>query len=310
MKPILYASGFLLLSIALLLGLPHALNFTQTKIAAQNIPSNQVLTISGNQSVVAGVQKTNPHPQSLGLSVPELSATSALIEDLNSNTILFVKDPNKRVPIASTTKIMTALVASQYFQTTDILTVPSDALVSGSTMGLKAGEKLTVRSLLYGLLLNSGNDAAYTLAMSYPGGVEGFVKAMNDKIAQLGLLNTHFDNPAGFDSPNHFSSALDLSKIAILITESPQLSKIVATKEMEVASVDKTSVHELKNLNKLLNIPGVMGIKTGTTPAAKENLVGLVEKDGHLFLTVVLGSNDRFLETEKLLNWVQANFQF
>lgn len=302
MKPILYAASFVLFSVVLLLGLPHALSFTQTKISAQNIPSNQV--------IVTGVQKINPHPQSLGLPVPELSATATLIEDLNSNTILFVKDPNKRVPIASTTKIMTALIASQYFQTTDILTVPSSALVAGSTMGLKTGEKLTVRSLLYGLLLNSGNDAAYTLAANYPGEVEGFIKAMNDKVLQLGLLNTHFDNPAGFDSPNHFSSAFDLSKIAVLITENPQLSKIVATKEMEVVSVDKTSIHELKNLNKLLNIPGVMGIKTGTTPAAKENLVGLIEKDGHLFLTVVLGSNNRFLETEKLLDWTQANFQF
>ncbi|MDO8638989.1 MAG: D-alanyl-D-alanine carboxypeptidase, partial [Candidatus Daviesbacteria bacterium] len=167
---------------------------------------------------------------------------------------------------------------------------------------------LSFRSLLYGMLLNSGNDAAYTIAQNYSGGLDAFVVAMNNKAISLGLLNTHFTNPAGFDSLGHYSSAEDLAKIATIAIENPQLSRVVSTKETSVASIDKSTIHSLKNLNKLLDEPGVLGIKTGTTPLARENLVGLVERNGHKILTVVLGSNDRFGETNKLLDWTYSNF--
>lgn len=306
MMPVFYAVIVLLLAVNVILGLPRAVDLVQTKGAAANIPNNRVA--AGTIPEVAGIQKINFSPKNLGVSPPLFSATSALALDLDNNFLLFVKDPNKRVPIASTTKIMTALVAADHFQPNEILTVSAAALVPGSTMGLKSGEQLTFRSLLYGMLLNSGNDAAYTIAANFPGGISAFVEAMNNRAKVLGLSNTSFDNPAGFDSPNHFSSAADLSKIAAAAAENPLLARAVATREVTVFSVDKETLHPLKNLNKLLGLPGVLGIKTGTTPAARENLVGLVERDGHKVLTVILGSDDRFGETERLLEWINSNF--
>ncbi len=305
MMPILYAVLFMLVSINVLLGLPKVVDLTQGVVSAQNIPSNK---IQENQKDVAGISKTIQPPKSNSLPVPYVTANAILIKDIAFDSLLYVKDPDKKVPIASTTKIMTALVASEFFKPADVLKVKDTSLVSGSSMGLKLGEEMTFRSLLYGMLLNSGNDAAYTIADNYPGGKEVFIVAMNAKAQSLGLLNTHFVNPAGFDDNNHYSSANDLAIIAEVAILNSQFARIVSTKDTVVFSIDKRSEHSLKNLNKLLNLPGVLGIKTGTTPIAKENLVALVERDGKKILTVVLGSDDRFTETEKLIDWTYSNF--
>lgn len=310
MLPVLAAIVLVLVSVNILLGVPKVVDLAQSNLVISSVPNNRVIGTDSKDTQVAGIFKRASIPKPQGLSVPSFSATAVILQDMDSWTLLFVKDPDKRVPIASTTKIMTALVAVDHYKANDELVVVPDALVSGSTMGLKAGERLTFRSLLYGMLLNSGNDAAYTIAANFPGGLPGFVRAMNDKALTLGLLNTHFDNPAGFDSPNHYSSAFDLAKIATVAMENYQFARVVGTKETEVASVDKSVVHQLKNLNKLLNTPGVLGIKTGTTPEAKENLVGLVERDNHKILTVVLGSDDRFGETQRLINWAYTNFRW
>lgn len=304
MKPIILSATFFVLATLALLGLPKAVNFASTSVLAQNIDALQL------PPQVAGIQKANILPKNLGKPSPEISATAVLVQDLSSDFTLFVKDPDKRVPIASTTKLMTALVAVDHFKANEVLTVPDLSNAPGSSMGLKMGEKLTFRSLLYGMLLNSGNDAAYTIAANYPGGISAFVTAMNTKAYGMNLVNTHFDNPAGFDSANHYSSAADLGKIARLAAEDSQLARVVSTKETTVSSIDKNDIHILKNLNKLLGLPGVLGMKTGTTPEAKENLVGLIERDNHKILTVVLGSNDRFGETEKLIDWAFSNFTF
>lgn len=260
-----------------------------------------------NESIL-GIQKINLPPASANLTPPTLTAKSVLVEDLGTGTIIYQKDASQRLPIASTTKIMTALVASEYFQPNSVLTVESDN-IPGSKVGLMVGENLTLRSLLYGLLLNSGNDAAYALAENYPGGLLNFISAMNKKAAELGLNNTHFDNPAGFDNPSHYSSAYDLAKMSKEAIKNSQLSRIFATKQTLVVSVDQKYHHQLLNLNKLLSeIPGVLGVKTGKTDLAKENFVGLVERDGHRILTVVLGSDDRFRETTKLIDWTYSNF--
>lgn len=311
MMPIFSAIAILLLSVNILLGIPKAVNFAQTTVFANNVPDNQLVSKENAKNYQREIQKESLSPKPQGVPAPTISSTAALVEDLDSATLLFVKDPHKRVPIASTTKIMTALVASSFFKPNDILIVPENITeILGSSMNLKAGEQLTFRSLLYGMLLNSGNDAAYTIAANFPGGVPAFVKAMNFKAGELRLLNTYFDNPAGFDSPNHFSSAADLAKIAALAMTDSQLARIVATKETSVASVDKSNIHYLKNLNKLLGTSGVLGIKTGTTPAAKENLVALVERNNHKVLIIVLGSDDRFGETQKLIDWTFTNFKW
>lgn len=265
-----------------------------------------------NNASVAGVQKYNLPPSSKNLATPFFSARAVLVKDLTSGSILYQTNASSRLPMASTTKIMTALTASEYFKPNAVLTVDQAAAsIGGSTSGLYKGELISFRSLLYGMLLNSGNDASYAIAENYPGGVVGFVSAMNKKAAELDLKNTHFDNPAGFDSPKHFSSAFDLAKITEQSLENSQLTRIFATKDTEVFSWDKKYKHQLRNLNKLLSdVSGVLGVKTGYTEAAKENLITLVEREGHKVLVVVLGSDDRFGESTKFIEWAYQNFEW
>lgn len=267
------------------------------------------LQIPQNNSQVAGIQQYNIPPHSKNVEPPPLSAKAVFVKDLTTGTILYQKNANDRLPIASTTKIMTALVASSYFKPNSDLKVDSGSNIPGSRVGLYKGEDLSFRSLLFGMLLNSGNDAAYAISENYPGGVLGVVSAMNKKAQDLNLTNTHFENPAGFDSPNHFSSAKDLSIISEEALKDSQLARIFATKQTYIVSLDKKYTHNLANLNKLLStVKGVLGVKTGYTDVAKENLVTLVDRDNHKILTVVLGSDDRFGESTNLIEWVYSNF--
>ena len=267
------------------------------------------LEIPQNNAAVAGIQKYNIPPVGKNINVPEISAKAILVKDLGTDTILYQKNASERLPIASTTKIMTALVASEYFKPNTVLVVGQSSQTPGSRVGLILGEDLSFRSLLYGMLLSSGNDAAYAIAENYPGGVLGFVSAMNKKVTDLNLTNSHFNNPAGFDGQSHFSSAKDLSVITEEALKDPQLARIFATKETSIVSLDKKYTHNLANLNKLLSsVKGVLGVKTGYTDSAKENLVTLVNRDNHKILTVVLGSDDRFGESTKLIEWVYQNF--
>ncbi len=301
MKYYLYSAGIIILAIIIVIALPFITDKVGNSLTSLQIPQNN--------SQVAGIQKYNIPPISKNLPMPNFSAKAILVKDLETNTILYQKDANLSLPIASTTKIMTALVASEYFKQNSVLTINQAANIEGSRVGLIKGETLTFRSLLYGMLLNSGNDAAYALAENYPGGVLGFVSAMNKKVTELNLLNTHFDNPAGFDSPNHFSSASDLAKITQASLENYELARIFATKDTSIVSLDKKYTYELHNLNKLLtSVKGVLGIKTGYTQGAKENLVTLVNRNGHQILTIVLGSDDRFGESTNLIEWAYSNF--
>lgn len=301
MKYYFYSVFFIALAILIVIALPILTDTAESILISYQIPQNN--------SQVAGIQKYNIPPVSKNIPPPPLFARAVFVKDLTSGITLYQKDANLSLPIASTTKIMTALVASEYFKPNSTLTVREGASITGAKVGLFAGEDLSFRSLLYGMLLNSGNDAAYALAENYPGGVLGFVSAMNKKAAQLNLANSHFDNPVGFDSPKHFSSAKDLTVITEEALKNTTLSRIFATKETSIVSLDKRYTHQLANLNKLLSsVKGVLGVKTGYTQEAKENLVTYVNRDGHQILTVVLGSNDRFGESTKLIEWIYENF--
>lgn len=301
MKYYFYCAGLIIAAIIITIAAPFLIDFTDNLLVSYQIPQNN--------SNVAGIQKYNIPPVSKNLTLPPFSARAILVKDLATDATLYKKDADISFPIASTTKIMTALVASEYFKQNAVLTVAGSANIPGSRVGLTRGEDLTFRSLLYGMLLNSGNDASFAIAENYPGGVVGFVSAMNKKVLDLNLRNTRFDNPAGFDSLSHYSSAEDLAKITEEALKNSQLAKIFATKETNIVSLDKKYTHQLLNLNKLLSqISGVLGVKTGTTEQAKENLVTLVERNGHRVLLVVLGSSDRFGETKKLIDWTYANF--
>lgn len=297
-----------LLALLILLLTPKAVALVEGKLLYSG---NEL----ANKNSQLGVENFQPVKQQieiydLGNPAPSFASEAVMAQDVESGKVLFSKNIEKSLRPASTTKIMTALVASEHFKSSDVLTVFPEALVGGSTMGLVAGEKISFRSLLYGMMLNSGNDAAFTIAMNYPGGMGGFVVAMNKKAIELELKSTHFTNPAGFDAAGHYSSAADLAKIATKALENTQLARVVATKETLVSGKATGKSHTLKNLNVLLQEEGVMGIKTGYTELAGENFVGLVERNGHKVLTVVLASPDRFGETKSLMDWVFKNFEW
>lgn len=300
----------LLISIPILALAPNVMNLAEDRImasanlTAQNNPAVSEVVLGVDKKPVVEIKDLND-------PVPQVSAKAVYILEMDLEKVLFEKNSEMRLSPASTTKIMTALVSEGQYKAADILVVPNEAMVGGSSMGLAVGENMTFRSLLYGMLLNSGNDAAFTIALNYPGGMKAFLNKMNLKVLELGLKNSHFENPAGFDSPNHFSSAADLAVIAKEAIKNPQLAKVVATKETSVISYDKTHAHNLKNLNKLLSEEeGVIGIKTGYTEKAGENLVTLIDRNGHKVLIVMLNSTDRFGETKNLIDWVYSNFQW
>ncbi len=297
----------LVLAVGFLIGTPGAVNLAESKILNSN---NQTQYIPPQGQVAGIAQKAKYNIVSQNITPPQLSAKAAIALDLDTGEILFEKNIYGRMSPASTTKIMTALVAQDYYKSADILTVYPEAQVGGSVMGLNNGERLTFRSLLYGMLLNSGNDAAFTIALNYPGGLNNFVGEMNKKAKDLNLADTNFQNPAGFDNPNHYSSAYDLSQIAKAAIEHPLLSRVVATKETSIVSWDKSKEYNLKNLNQLLSEEGVLGIKTGFTQNAGESFVGLVERKNHKVITVVLNSQDRFAETKLLMDWVYKNYNW
>lgn len=263
---------------------------------------------------VSGFEKLLPSPYPYPFDkgtylVPEITANSVFILDADSAVILYEKNPNFRLPPASTTKMMTALVALDYYSLEDILTIGSQK-VEGNSLKFLPGEKFSVRDLLYALLVASANDAALTLAENIPGGEAAFVEAMNKKAESLGLENTHFTNPAGFDDENHYSTARDLAIIARVLIRNPFLAEIVATPQISITEISSGKKYFFKNTNELVGKDGVKGIKTGWTQKAKECLVSWVEKEGRKIIIVLLESNDRFGETKKLIEWIFNNFEW
>lgn len=310
LKIIAIAVFLVLFSTLFLLTGPKALVLLESGAVSGNV-SEKSNPLGGKVLAANSVPPKNESVLNIisnNLTHPEITAVSAIAYDVNTDKILYEKNIHTKLAPASTTKIMTAIVAVEHFNSGDLLTVPPGAIVGGSSMGLKVYEQLSFRSLLYGMMLNSGNDAAFTIAMNYPGGYQAFINKMNEKVFELGLLDTNFDNPAGFDSPNHYSSSFDLLQIGRQVLKNARLGTVFSTKETSVTSIDKSQIHVLRNLNKLLSDEGVIGIKTGTTEKAGESFVGLVEKNGQTILTVMLNSQDRFAETRELIDWIFKNY--
>lgn len=241
---------------------------------------------------------------------PEITAVGLVILDVDSGVYLYRRNEQMLLAPASTTKILTALVVLDSYDLDDVVTVKTIAN-EGQAMGLVAGERITVENLLFGALIHSGNDAAYALADHYPGGVEAFVAAMNKKATDLHLTSSHFTNPVGYDDPGHKMTPVDLARLATVALGNKTIAKMVAIPQITVSDVTHTYFHSLKNVNELLGkIPGVGGIKTGWTEEAGENLVTLVERNGHRVIVVVLHSKDRFGETASLINWIYSTYQW
>ncbi len=222
-----------------------------------------------------------------GVLAAQVSADSAILLDADTHTVYFEKNADQRRLIASTTKIMTALVALQELDLDAVVPVPDAATrLGGSSMYLKAGERLTVRELLYGLLLMSGNDAAYTLADAC-GGVEVFSEKMNALAQKLGLRDTCFANPHGLDDENNYSTARDMAVLAAYALENPEFAKICACPSIKMGQ------RWMKNHNKLLQMyEGTLGIKTGYTKAAGRCLVSAAVRNGRRLVCVTLAAPD------------------
>lgn len=241
---------------------------------------------------------------------PILSAQAVLAIDSVTGSTLYEKNPSGSLLPASTTKIVTALTAMDYYPQNLVLEV-GKVKVDGQKMGLLEGEKIRVVDLLYGLLVFSANDAAEVLAANFPGGRDLFVTAMNLKARQLGVKDTFFTNPSGLDGNSQVTTAWDLARISENAMQNSTFAKIVGTKQITVKSVDGKIAHRLSNINKLVGeVPGVLGVKTGWTENARENLVTYLERDGKKIMIVVLGSQDRFGETKELIDWIFANYQW
>lgn len=232
----------------------------------------------------------------INVSAAEISAASAIVYEPVTGTVLFEKDPDRRMLVASTTKIMTALIVLENCALDEKVTVkPEHAAVEGSSMYLKAGEDYTVEELLYGLMLASGNDAAAALADHTAGSMEAFAALMNAKCQELGLENTHFVNSHGLDAEGHYSSARDLALITAAAMKDETFCEIFSTKSYSTHGLSYT------NHNKLLTTcEGCIGGKTGYTDAAGRILVSTVQREGMTLICVTI-SDSRDWEDHKAL---------
>lgn len=251
----------------------------------------------------------------VNLTPPLLTAHAALAFDLNSGAILYSNNLDEKMPIASLTKLMTALTVINHADPKFQVTITkADETPIGSTVGLVAGERINVSSLLAAMLIPSGNDAALALANFVSGTPEKFADLMNQDAESLHLVNTHFSNPVGWDSydkQENFSNTLDLIKIVQEFLKHEQLRQIVGTRKISVSSADGKYVHQLQTTNKLLlDDPDVLGIKTGFTSKALGNLIILVNRGDSEIVTIVLGSDNREDDTQKLLDWVYRVYRW
>ncbi len=242
----------------------------------------------------------------------ETNSRIALIYDRASGQILYEKNGEKQTPMASTTKIMTAIVVLENADLTETVTINAKAAgIGGSRLGLKKNDKITVNDLLYGLMLRSGNDAAVALAIHVGGSIEGFANMMNEKAKEMGLTNSHFVVPHGLDNEGHFTTAYELAKMADYALKIDKFREIVSTKltTININGYPKA----INNTNQLLgSISGVYGVKTGFTNGAGRCLVTACKRGELDIITVIIGADTtkiRTADTIKLIEYASKNYE-
>ncbi|HOY60889.1 MAG TPA: serine hydrolase [Candidatus Woesebacteria bacterium] len=251
--------------------------------------------------------KHPPQPVVVNKNKPQLSTNFYILIDNETNQILVSENENTRIYPASTTKLVTALTALNIYPLEEVVTISKD-YVDGKVMELKSGDKVTIKTLVAGLLIHSANDAAFSLASHYPQGITGFVDQMNLLTKKYGLKNTHFVNFDGLHSPDHYSTVYDLSQIARIAIQNSTLRNYVKIKSMELTDIYGQKVYKVLSTNELLGVlPEVEGLKTGWTPEASGSFIALLNIDGHYLISVVAQSEDRFNDTKILLNWAKKN---
>jgi D-alanyl-D-alanine carboxypeptidase len=286
--------------LSLLSSLFIGFGFAETK-EAMIVPRILPTTLPGIEVMRIETPSILPSP----LRVAPLSASGVLLVDVQSGEELFARSAGVARPMASLTKIMTALLTLESSSSLDsLVTTPQIVTqVGGSTIGLVPGEKMTTSSLLLALLLPSANDSAFTLA-SKDGSITAFVKRMNRRAKELGLHSTHFQNPAGLDDSQQYSTPRDLARLTLTALRNPYFRAIVETKTSSIQS-NQGKVYSLRNTNELLHFnEHVFGVKTGTTNAAGECLIVLFEESDRQYLIVLLGSKERYTDALTLLSSV------
>lgn len=227
----------------------------------------------------------------------EVSATAAVLMDADMGQVLYEKNGDRQMLIASTTKIMTALVVLEHAAPDDVITVTPDHMAEGSSMYLRAGETVRVEELLYGLLLCSGNDAALALT-ECAGGLVPFVALMNEKAAALGMAHTSFANPNGLDADGHYSTARDMAVLAAAAVENPTFRRICSSRSVTIGQ------RTMENHNRLLRqMEGCVGLKTGYTQAAGRTLVSCTERDGCRLVAVTLQDGNDWADHAALYDY-------
>ncbi len=252
-----------------------------------------------------------PQPWSLQdgnqLTIDDISASSLLLVNQTTGQILAQRNADQQRPMASLTKVMTAALALEFTQANSLVTVPAKALqglpADSAMMGISAGEQYTIKELLYGLLLPSGNDAAQAIAMAVAGDQKRFVDLMNAKAQQLGMQHTHFTNPSGLDDQNHYSSAKDLVVLAHYAASFPLFQQIIATYQKELPYSLNHKYLSLINANAFItNYSGATGIKPGNTGEAGNCLLASATRNGHTLIGVLLDTPGRNTNMAKLFD--------
>lgn len=240
------------------------------------------------------------------IKTPEVSARASLIYDLTTNKVIYQKNIKEKLPMASLTKIMTAIIALENQKKDDKYKVTKKDLIGEASMGLSQGEILSLKELLYGLILHSGNDAAETLANNFPGGRKKFIEAMNNKVKTLGLSDTNFTNPTGLEGDGkQYTTAYDLLVITrYAVLNFSLFSEVVSTFDYNIPQTKTHKAYFLENeTNLLTSYPGVKGVKTGYTPEAGLCLVTYLDYGGHKIIGILLGSDNRRQEMKDLLDY-------
>ena len=258
------------------------------------------------------ILETNSNNSSI-IEASSINSRACIVFDRNSKMILYGKNEQKQVKMASTTKIMTATIVIENCNLSDTVEVSKKAAsTGGSKLGLKSGDKITIKDLLYGLMLVSGNDAAVALAEHVGGDIQGFADLMNNKANELGLTNTHYESPHGLDSDGHYTTAYELAKLADYALKNETFSKIVGTKNYTVTINGYPK--NLSNTNELLgNLNGVYGVKTGFTNGANRCLVTSCKRGDMDIICVVLGADTKNFRTKdsiRLIEYAFNNFTY
>lgn len=240
-----------------------------------------------------------------------LDCLAGVVIDQESGRVLYDKNGDRVLPMASTTKIITAIVAIEKSNLSDVVVVSNAAAaIGGSTVGLAAGEKITMEELLYGLMLRSGNDSAIAIAEHIGGSVENFAKLMNDKAIELGAYNTSFVTPHGLDREEHYTTANDLARITAYGMKNELFARIVATKSIS-SGVTGEFNRSYSNINKFLyRLDNSDGVKTGYTGKAGKCLVASVKHPYGRYICVVLNSSDRWKDAERLAEYAKQNYSY